>query len=251
LIPGAQVDSAEAAPVVFSFFENNSPDGQLLFTARENGLDVFSSADVEVAARALESQAHQFVAANARNHVFVHAGVVSWHGKAILIPGTSHSGKSTLVMALVKAGATYYSDEYAVLDLEGRVHAFPRSPRLRPDVLNEHPESLSITPVNGASLCSLPVGLVLKTRYNPAGTWQPQVLTPGEALLALLENTVAVRSQSELSVKTLKCAVTSAIGLQSERADAASAARHILQLLNESWLVSTAVTTKLAIKDTL
>jgi hypothetical protein len=34
------------------------------------------------------------------------------------------SGKTTLVKELVKAGATYYSDEYAVLGGDGRVSAF-------------------------------------------------------------------------------------------------------------------------------
>jgi hypothetical protein len=30
------------------------------------------------------------------------------------------------VAELVRAGATYYSDEFAVLDSRGRVHPFPR-----------------------------------------------------------------------------------------------------------------------------
>jgi hypothetical protein len=35
----------------------------------------------------------------------------------------SYSGKTTLVSELIRAGATYYSDEYAVIDERGRVHA--------------------------------------------------------------------------------------------------------------------------------
>jgi len=49
-------------------------------------------------------------------YVFVHAGVVAWRGRAIVLPGYSRAGKSTLVAELLKLGATYYSDEYAVLD---------------------------------------------------------------------------------------------------------------------------------------
>src|ERR671929_229610 len=60
-----------------------------------------------------------------------HAGVVGWQGRAILIPGRSFSGKSTLVAALVRAGATYYSDEFAVLDERGRVHPFPKKLSMR------------------------------------------------------------------------------------------------------------------------
>ena len=57
--------------------------------------------------------------------VFVHAGVVGWRGRAIVIPGRTHTGKSTLVAALLEAGAVYYSDEMAIFDSDGRVRAFP------------------------------------------------------------------------------------------------------------------------------
>jgi hypothetical protein len=70
---------------------------------------------------ALESDLQLHVAEMARRRVFVHAGVVGWGGQAIVIPGRSYTGKSTLVAALVRAGATYYSDEYAVLDAQGLV----------------------------------------------------------------------------------------------------------------------------------
>src|SRR6266550_220612 len=73
------------------------------------------SADLEAVLQSFESNVHLHVAEMARHRVFVHAGVVGWKGKAIVIPGRSFSGKSTMVSELVKAGATYYSDEYAVL----------------------------------------------------------------------------------------------------------------------------------------
>ena len=73
---------------------------------------------------AFESDLQLYVAEEAPRRVFVHAGVVRWRGKAILIPGRSFSGKTTLTAELVKAGATYYSDEYAVLDGQGRVHPY-------------------------------------------------------------------------------------------------------------------------------
>src|SRR5207249_4859741 len=79
----------------------------------------------------LESDLSLYVATEARRRVFVHAGVVGWRGKAILLPGSSLSGKSTLVAELVRAGATYYSDEYAVLDAQGRVFPFARPLSMR------------------------------------------------------------------------------------------------------------------------
>src|SRR5437588_1322341 len=70
----------------------------------------------------LERRMKMYVAEMAPRRVFVHAGVVGVQGNAIVIPGRSMSGKTSLVSALVRAGATYYSDEYAVLDMIGRVH---------------------------------------------------------------------------------------------------------------------------------
>ena len=57
-----------------------------------------------------------YIAQRAPRKLFVHAGVVAWKGHAIVIPGRSHSGKTTLVKAFLQAGATYYSDEFAVFE---------------------------------------------------------------------------------------------------------------------------------------
>jgi hypothetical protein len=89
------------------------------------------SFDLDEVLRALESHRHLYVGECASNRVFVHAGVVGWRGRAILLPGASRSGKSTLVAALLRAGARYYSDEYAVLDPLGLVHPFARPLSIR------------------------------------------------------------------------------------------------------------------------
>ena len=44
----------------------------------------------------------------------VHAGAVLWYGRALLFPGTTHAGKSSLVAELLRKGAVYLSDEYAL-----------------------------------------------------------------------------------------------------------------------------------------
>jgi hypothetical protein len=89
------------------------------------------SVHVDQVFEAFESDLRLFVAELARRRVFVHAGVVGWSGKAIVLPGRSYSGKSSLVAELVRAGATYYSDEYAVFDARGRVHPFPKPLEMR------------------------------------------------------------------------------------------------------------------------
>jgi len=82
--------------------------------------------DVEHVLRQVESEMQRIVAEEARTYHFFHAGVVEWGGKAVLIPGRTLSGKSSLVVEFLRAGASYYSDEYAVIDSRGRVHPFPR-----------------------------------------------------------------------------------------------------------------------------
>ena len=62
------------------------------------------------------------------DRVFLHAGVVGWRGKAIIIPADSFKGKSTLVAELVRNGATYFSDEFAVVDANGLVRRMENGP---------------------------------------------------------------------------------------------------------------------------
>ena len=82
--------------------------------------------DLEEVFRLLENHIHITVGYWAKaDHLFVHAGVVGWQGKAIVMPGRSHVGKTTLVSALIRAGATYYSDDMAIFDPQGRVHPYP------------------------------------------------------------------------------------------------------------------------------
>ncbi|MDA8067374.1 MAG: hypothetical protein M0T77_01995, partial [Actinomycetota bacterium] len=78
-------------------------------------------AELDLAIVMLHSQMRRFVGYHTDELVFVHAGVVAAGGAAIVLPGHSFAGKSTLVEALVRAGADFYSDEYAMFDADGRV----------------------------------------------------------------------------------------------------------------------------------
>jgi hypothetical protein len=74
----------------------------------------------------------------------------------------------------------------------------------------------------------MPVGLVVVTEYQPEATWQPRKLTPGQALLALMDNTVAVRRNPAHSMPILKQAVTGATTLKSKRGEAGEVAPLLL-----------------------
>jgi hypothetical protein len=145
-----------------------------------------------------------FVAEFAKHRVFVHAGVVGWKGRAIVIPGRSYSGKSTLVAELVRAGATYYSDEYAVFDARGRVHPFSKPIELREE--GEYRQSKIELADLGGHLGTKPltVGLVLMTQFKDGARWRPRKLTAGKAVLEMLFNTVSARRNPERALATLE-----------------------------------------------
>jgi hypothetical protein len=63
---------------------------------------------------------------------WVHAGAVERRGGAIILPGATLRGKSTLVAALCAHGWRYLSDEAAPIDLDkGEVFPFPRTLGMR------------------------------------------------------------------------------------------------------------------------
>jgi hypothetical protein len=179
-----------------------------------------------------EDELKLFVAEAARRRVFVHAGVVGWKGKAIVIPGRSFTGKTTLVAELVRQGATYYSDEYAVLDNRGCVH-----PYLRPLSIRDE-ESGKVRRVTAASLGGklgakpLPVGMVVVSSYREGARWRPRKLSAGEGALEMLANTVPARSRPEETFTALRELVPHAQILKGVRGEAREMAHSILQGLS-------------------
>jgi hypothetical protein len=169
-----------------------------------------------------------YVAEMARRRVFVHAGAVGCGGKAIIIPGRSFSGKSSLVAELVRCGATYYSDEYAVLDAQGRVHPYPQPLAMRTSASAKQRKSWAgdIGGVTGTK--PLPVGLVVVTRYEACERWRPEPLSAGQAILELLDDTVPARRKPEVVVAALRRAVTGAVAFKGARGEASETAELIL-----------------------
>ncbi len=71
-----------------------------------------------------------------RSHLLIHAGTVARSGQGFILAADAANGKTTLVLELLRRGFSFLSDEMAALSrADGRLHAFPRSLRLRPDTL--------------------------------------------------------------------------------------------------------------------
>lgn len=183
---------------------------------------------------ALDTCAHELmlhVAANAPERVFVHAGVVAWHGRGLLLPGTSFAGKTTLVAELVRAGATYYSDEYALIDARGWVHPYPRPLAVRA------PGSEKQTPTNVEVLGGvageepLRVTHVVFSQYVPGAVWNPERISAGMAALEMLGHAVPLRRTPQRVMEALARMLDGATVLQSQRGEAQETARLLLAML--------------------
>ena len=187
--------------------------------------------DLPQALAVLESELRHAVATRARGRTFVHAGVVGWRGRAILLPGRSRSGKTTLVAELVRAGAEYLSDEFAVLDGSGRVHPFAKRLSFRGEGgCDRHAWQAAVEEIGGrAAQGPLPVGLVAVTEYEPGAAWSPAPLTPGQGVLELLAHTVPARLRPGASLEALGHTVVGATLLKGPRGEAGEAARRLLE----------------------
>jgi len=208
------------------------PHVRLFHVLYADAARVARTLELEHALDALESDLQLYVAEAAPRHLFVHAGVVAWHGRAIVMPGRSLSGKTSLVAALVRAGATYYSDEYAVLDGRGRVHPYARPLGVRENGPHARATKRPVETLGGrAGTRPLPVALVLASEYRPGARWRPKALSAAEGALELLAHTVAVRRDPQRTLSVLQRAVSGAELLRGVRGEAASCAEHLLSRL--------------------
>ena len=182
---------------------------------------------------ALEAELRQAVAASARGWVFVHAGVVAFRGRAIVLPGRSGAGKTTLVAELVRAGALYYSDEFAVLDRRGRVHPFAKPLSIR----GEGGVAVS-TPVAalGGRAGEAPLRPILfaLAHHRPGARFRATRLSPGQSLLAMLAHTVPVRRRPKASLHALQAALSRALVVKGARGEAARTAQILLDMADRA-----------------
>jgi hypothetical protein len=203
------------------------PQENSVYSVDRRGDTASGSSDLQIALEVLDSRLRAHIAADAPNHIFVHAGVVGHRGRAIVIPGVSFSGKTTLVRELVRAGATYYSDEFAVLNASGQVEPYPKPLSIRDGGFSQTDHAVE-TIGGAAGIDPLPVGLVVLASYSPDATWQPRRLSAGEAVLALLENTIPAQTRPQQAMSTITKAVKDAATLRGERGEAAAIVPELL-----------------------
>lgn len=150
---------------------------------------------VETAVPLLQSAIDEAIVKQSFNLAFVHAGVVALGDVGIVLPGLSHAGKSTLVAELVRRGATYFSDEYAVVEANGPIQPYPRALMLR----NGEPEQRAVLPSQLAAKVGtrgVPGRLILMLQYTPGERFRVRRMNDSEALMILLQSTPQVLAEA-------------------------------------------------------
>lgn len=123
------------------------------------------------------------IATGTRDLVLLHAGCVAGDGEgdgAVLLPGGSGTGKSTLTAACLAAGLRYLSDELAAIDPhEGTVVPYPKPLELEGRLV-----AASTISAAGVGSATAP-GAILFPRFEPGAEVREVPLDVGWTLLAL------------------------------------------------------------------
>lgn len=206
-------------------------NGQFALEYAESGrIDI---ATMELLNEHIESDLHHWLATYTRGFLFVHAGCVSWRNRGIVIPGRSYAGKTTLTRALVEAGATYYSDDYAVIDREGMIWPFPRRLHVRPITadpphkLDPHAENW---PIGSTPMQAL---IVAELKFDRERGWEIEEVPRGQGTLSLLDNTVAARERPQDSLRLMANVMKAAVAIKGTRDSAEASARRLLAMADD------------------
>ncbi|MCW5698394.1 MAG: hypothetical protein KIT00_00980 [Rhodospirillales bacterium] len=219
---------------VFELTQNRGESGAGAvdaWTLSMDGKMLLCTADEALLLRSFENALHLAVSAYSRRYVFVRAGVVRHGETVIVLPGKDGCGKTMLVSALLRAGASYFSDAFAVFDPNGLAHPYP-VPLTVTATPDGDPESVAVSyqhhyqPPPAPGPCA--IGLIATLDYRPGASWRVDASTPKEAAVALLSNSLFVGAAPERSLRAIAAACVGIDALKGERGDADDAARRLL-----------------------
>ncbi|MCC5636683.1 hypothetical protein LC593_12570 [Nostoc sp. CHAB 5844] len=205
-------------------------DSERVYRLYEGQTELLCSPCLDEVLGLLENDLCLSIGMATQDWLFVHAGVVGWGDRAIVIPGRSFSGKTTLVIALIQAGATYYSDEYAVLDWQGLVHPYPRALSVR---ISTEKQQRTPAEIFGATVGSHPlkIGAIVQTQYQRQAQWQPEMISTGQAILGLLDNTLTARLYPDVALSILTRSTVGVSCFAGQRGEASEVVHQLLAAL--------------------
>ncbi|HEY8562649.1 MAG TPA: hypothetical protein VIL74_19885 [Pyrinomonadaceae bacterium] len=202
----------------------------------KNGEKIINRERREISVESLASQIRLTVAEFAAERVFVHAGVIAWKGKAVVMPGRTFHGKTSLTVALVERGATYYSDEYAILDADGFLHPFPKMLSVRGEIDEYKQIDYPVEKFGGsAGTEKIRVGMVLFSEYKEKARWNPKILSPAQGIIETLQHTVPIRRKPRFTLEALNKIAVEAVFVKSRRGDVSESADSILDFIDKKF----------------
>lgn len=174
----------------------------------------------------VESELALFAADRLDDLIAIHAGVVAWRGRVLVLPGPSRAGKSSLCVAAHRAGAAVWSDEYALVDRHGRVRGWRRAVRVRtPAGLDRLDVTVDHEPATPS--------LVAVLRHDPDQDSAWRDLTPSEAVMDLMANCVSARTRPDEAFDAALAVARSAVAVSGSRGEADVSITRLLQLLDD------------------
>lgn len=107
-----------------------------------------------------------------RGMCMIHGAAISLDDEGILIPSFGNTGKTSSAWLLAKEGAGFVTDEFAILDPEGRCFGFPCSSLVSPSLIKA--AGLRLTKKQSLSLRLREASSkILSTRFAPGGLKLP------------------------------------------------------------------------------
>jgi hypothetical protein len=192
---------------------------------------LFMAESIERVADLVVSDLQTFLVLTAPGATFLHAGVVCVDGRALILPGASGSGKSTLVAALVGAGGTYVSDEFAVLGGDGMVTPYPRPLVMR---TAQGPTRVTAAALGATTArTSVRPAAIVFAPYAAGAVFAPAPVPPGDAALQLLRHCPGAHARSGEALAAVRALVSTASTWATPRGEAQTVVSALLALAKE------------------
>ena len=230
-LPACPTSGGGTAPRLAYHVRRTGPHASSIVVVR-NRRAIARVADVDEACHRLVRDAQASIGRLTPRFAWLHAGVVAVGGRALVLPGRSGTGKTTLVEALVGAGAQYGSDEFAIVDDAGRVYPYPRAlGRKSPD---HHTTWIRASHIGATTMePARPAAAVVFTAFEPGAELRPTLLTPASAALRLIGSALAARGLPDTTLRSVRALLSGATAFASTRGEAADAALHLLDLVSQ------------------
>jgi hypothetical protein len=119
-------------PAVLSLARSVLSAGDESFSDPHLSFDADTEESAESALVRIEAEALDFIVANTGDSIAVHAALLAKNGRGVVVTGPSFAGKSTLAVAMWRAGWSLLADDVILLDAKNRTASpAPRRVSLR------------------------------------------------------------------------------------------------------------------------